>query len=92
MPDRVWKLNDPLFDRLEGIEALALDPGAPAAQYSLDWTSSQPAMASLIVGARRIEQIQQAVAATEITTPAARREKTDALCPPPWRQPDPVRG
>ncbi len=91
-PDWVWKLNDALFDRLEGIEALAREIGAPMTQYSLAWTLSQPAMTSLIVGAKRVEQIQEAVAATRITIPTTQREKIDALCPPPWRQSDPVRG
>ncbi len=91
-PDWVWELDDPLFDRLEGIESLAEQLGVPVAPYCLSWTLSQPAMTSLVVGAKRIEQIQEAVTATEITIPAEHRVLLDALCPPPWQQPDPVRG
>src|SRR5262249_355282 len=91
-PDWMWKLSDALFDRLEGIEALARETGVPVAQYSLAWALSQPAMTSLIVGAKRIEQIQDAVAATGVTIPPAHREPIDVLSPPPWRQPDPLRG
>jgi len=91
-PDWIWKLDDALFDRLEAIESLARDVGVPVARYAVAWTLSQPAMSSLVIGVKRFEQIQDAVAATEVQIPAEHREQIDALCPPPWRQPDPVRG
>jgi aryl-alcohol dehydrogenase-like predicted oxidoreductase len=91
-PDWVWPLDGPLFDRLEGIEALATEAQAPPAQYALAWTLMQTAMTSLVVGTKRIEQIQDAVAAVELELTADHIEQLDAICPPPWQQPDPIRG
>ena len=79
------------FDQLEAIEKLANEAGVPMAQYALAWTLSQPAMASLIVGAKRIEQLEQAVASLEVKIPEAHHAGIDELCPPPWHQDDPIR-
>lgn len=91
-PDWVWKRDDALFDRIEGIEALAAEAGIPVAHYALAWTLAQPAMSSLVVGVKRLEQVQDAVAAAQATIPPEHAAKIDAICPPPWRLPDPVRG
>lgn len=91
-PDWVWPLNDSLFDQLEAIEVIASEINASVAQYSLAWTLMQPAMTSLVVGAKRIDQVRDAVAAAELTIPGEHQNRIDAVCPPPWRQADPVRG
>jgi aryl-alcohol dehydrogenase-like predicted oxidoreductase len=91
-PEWVWPLDDSLFDRLESIEALAAEIDVPVAQYALAWTLTQPAMSSLVVGAKRIEQVADAVAALNVTLPEEHLQKLDLICPPPWQQPDPIRG
>ncbi len=91
-PEWVWEMDDALFDRLEGIEALAAEVEIPPAQYALAWAMSQPAMTSLVVGAKQLQQVQDAVAASERTLPADHMARLDQVCPPPWQQPDPVRG
>jgi aryl-alcohol dehydrogenase-like predicted oxidoreductase len=91
-PDWLWKFEDGLFDRIEGIEALAREIGVPAAQYALAWTLEQPAMTSVIVGVKRLEQIREAVAALEVRIPREHLAKLDVICPPPWKPMDPVRG
>ncbi|MDA0833674.1 MAG: aldo/keto reductase [Planctomycetota bacterium] len=91
-PEWMWKMDDPLFDRLEAIERLASDLGVPVLRYSLAWTLSQPAMSSLVVGAKRIEQIEDAVAALDVQIPTEHFNKIDAIFPPPWKQMDPIRG
>lgn len=90
-PDWMWKTDDALFDRLEGLEGLAREAGVPMSQYALAWTLTQPAMSSLIVGVKNLAQIQDAIAAASLTFPTAHAEKIDAIAPPPWRQPNPVR-
>ena len=85
-------MNDALFDKLEGIEALAQELGVPMVQYALAATLAQPAMSSLVVGVTRMEQIEDAIAAADITIPAAHLDKIDELCALPWTLPDPVRG
>ena len=91
-PDWVWEQDDALFDRLEGVAALAAEAGVPMSQYSLAWALTQPAMASLIVGVKSLQQVQDAVAAASVSIPDEHLERLDEICPPPWRQPDPVRG
>ena len=91
-PDWMWNLDDPLFDRLEAIEALAQAIDVPPARYALAWTLAQPAMSSLVVGVKGLQQVEDAVAALEVCIPPEHFEKLDCLCPPPWKQPDHVRG
>lgn len=91
-PDWMWKQDDALFDRLEAVAGLAAEASVPMAQYSLAWTLAQPAMSSLIVGVKSLEQIQDAISAADIVIPPEHLSKLDAICPPPWRQPDPIRG
>jgi aryl-alcohol dehydrogenase-like predicted oxidoreductase len=91
-PDWVWKQDDPLFDRLERIELLARHLDVPPSQYSLAWTLAQPAMSSLVVGVKRVEQIEDAVEAADLVIPSEHFGKLDAICPPPWHQHDPLRG
>lgn len=91
-PDWIWKTDDQLFDRLEGIESLAREAGMSTTHYALAWTLAQPAIVSLIVGVKHVEQIQDAVAAADRQIPAEHFARIDAVAPPPWTQPDPVRG
>lgn len=91
-PEWIWQADDALFDRLEGIESLAREAGIPMSRYALAWTLAQPAMSSLIVGVKRLEQLQDAVAGVDVQIPPEHLQKLDAISPPPWRQPDPVRG
>ena len=90
-PDWIWKQDGELFDRLEGIQSLAAEAGLSMTQYSLASLLTLPAMTSLIVGITSQEQIQDAVAAAEVTIPTDHRARLDAICPPPWRQPNPIR-
>jgi aryl-alcohol dehydrogenase-like predicted oxidoreductase len=91
-PDWLWKFDDALFDRVEGVEALARELNVSPVAYALAWALGQPAMTSLIVGAKRIEQVREATAALEVRIPPEHRAKLDVLCPPPWKQMDPIRG
>lgn len=90
-PEWMWRFDDALFDRLETVEGLAKEMGVSAAKYSLAWTLAQPAMTSLVVGSKRVAQIEEAVAAAEVQIPQEHFAKVDDACPPPWQQPDPIR-
>jgi len=91
-PEWVWKQDGPLFDRLEAVATLAAEAGVPMSQYALAWTLAQPAISSLIVGVKKLEQLQSAIAAGDIVIPVEHLSKLDAICPPPWHQPDLIRG
>jgi L-glyceraldehyde 3-phosphate reductase len=90
-PEWIWKLDDALFNRLEAIDALAREASVSTTQYALAWTLAQPAMASLVVGVKRLEQVQDAVQALEVRIPDEHLAKIESICPPPWRLADPVR-
>ncbi|MFN0196435.1 MAG: aldo/keto reductase [Planctomycetaceae bacterium] len=90
-PEWMWKMDDALFDRLEGIERLANELGVPMTRYALAWTLLQPSMSSLVVGAKRIEQVEDAVAALDVQIPAEHLKQLDTICPPPWKQMEPIR-
>jgi L-glyceraldehyde 3-phosphate reductase len=91
-PAWMWELDDALFDRLEAIDALSKQAELQPAVYSLAWALTQTAMSSLIVGVKSVQQIEDAIAAAEVAFPAEHLEKVDTICPPPWTQPDPLRG
>lgn len=91
-PDWIWKQDDALFDRLEGLATMAQEANVPMSQYALTWTLAQPAVRSVVVGVKKFEQLQEAVAAAGLSIPVEHPARIDALCPPPWRQPNPVRG
>ena len=91
-PDWMWKTDDGLFDRLEGIERLAAEAGVSMTRFALSWALAQPAISSLIVGVKHLEQLEDAVAAADVQISPEQLQKLDAICPPPWRQPDPIRG
>ena len=59
----VWDLNDTLFDKIEAFEAEANEIGLPMAQYAIRWALDQAAVVSAIIGVKRTEQIDEAVAA-----------------------------
>ena len=88
----MWDFKDELFDRLEAVEALAAELNVPPAQYALAWALAQPAMTSMIVGAKRVGQIEDALGALEVTIPEAHMKRLHEVCPPPWSQWDPIRG
>ena len=50
------------------------------------------AMAALVVGAKRIQQIEDALAALDVTIPDDVMKDLDDAFPSPWKQSDPIRG
>ncbi|QDU79297.1 L-glyceraldehyde 3-phosphate reductase [Polystyrenella longa] len=91
-PDWIWQQDDPLFDKLEAIESLANSADIPMAQYALAWALTQPAIRSVIVGIKNQSQIEDALQAAKVTIPQDHLAQLDMICPPPWQQPDPMRG
>ncbi len=90
-PQWLGTMDDALFDKLEAIEKLADEAGVAMAEYVMAWTLAQPAMTSLVIGATRIEQVEQAIAAADAAIPIEHFEKLDEICPPPWHQPELIR-
>lgn len=91
-PEWMWEFGDSLFDQLERIESLAAEISAPASQYALAWTLQQTAVSTLVVGVKNLSQIQDAVDSLRVEIPETHLPQIDEVCPPPWQQPDPLRG
>ena len=62
--------NDVNFDRAEQLKSLSRELGCEPAQLALAWVLSRPAVASVIVGASRPEQVVKNGAAVDIDLPS----------------------
>ena len=74
-PQWVWERTDALYDMLEATESLAGECGVPFSQYTV---------ASLVLGATQLEQIEDVVKGADVCIPAEVLAKQDEICPPPW--------
>ena len=69
---------------LAAVEAVAdAHPGVTPAQVSLAWLLAQPAVASVVIGARTTEQLASNLAATAVTLTAEELATLDAVSKPP---------
>jgi aryl-alcohol dehydrogenase-like predicted oxidoreductase len=76
------ELDRPIVDRLTEV---ASAKGMPQAQVALAWLLSRPAVTSAIVGTTKIEQLDDALAAVEVTlTPAEIAALEEPYRPHPW--------
>jgi aryl-alcohol dehydrogenase-like predicted oxidoreductase len=57
-PDWVWDLTDELFDQLEGFEAQAQVQSQTLMEHAVQAVLVHPAVVSVIVGVKRIDQLQ----------------------------------
>jgi L-glyceraldehyde 3-phosphate reductase len=64
-PDWTLELTDDMYDRLEQIEAEAKAKGRTLMGHALMTLLEQPAIVSLIVGVKRIGQLEEMIAAVE---------------------------
>jgi aryl-alcohol dehydrogenase-like predicted oxidoreductase len=58
--------NDKAFDALDVLNEIAVGHGVPTGQIALAWLLAQPTVTSPIVGARKVEQLEEALGAVEI--------------------------
>ncbi len=59
------------FDCIDAMRPIAAEHGVSIAQVALAWLLHQPAVTSVIVGAKRIEQLDDNIAATKVELTAA---------------------
>lgn len=77
--------GDDVFDTLEATEALAADAGLSMAQYAMAWTLAQPAMSSLVVGVKSMQQVEDAIRGASAILSAELLARQDEITPPPRR-------
>lgn len=63
MPGWLMARDDALYDKLEEIQRQADARGMSMSHYALRWALEQPTVVSAIVGVKRREQIDSALAA-----------------------------
>lgn len=68
-------------DRVDRLHPIAERHGATLAQVALAWLRTREAVASIIIGATRPEQVDENCAATELTLTAADLAEIDAIFP-----------
>jgi aryl-alcohol dehydrogenase-like predicted oxidoreductase len=61
--DWIGAFDDALFDRLEAIEVQARNAKKSMTEYAISWALQQPAVLSVIVGVKRIQQLEVAILA-----------------------------
>ncbi len=52
------EITDDIFDQLEAFAGDAAAAGLSPVQYAVQWLLEQPGVSSIVVGARRIEQLE----------------------------------
>jgi aryl-alcohol dehydrogenase-like predicted oxidoreductase len=83
--------RDGLYEIVEILIGIAEQRGVSAAQVSLAWTLGQPAVTSLIIGARTAEQLADNLAAASLRLTDDERARLEAASAPPliypyWHQ------
>jgi len=63
------KFVDRNWDILAMLEAVSAELGYPMAQIALAWTLARPGVASTLIGASKVSQLESNIAATEIQLP-----------------------
>ncbi|MBW8873000.1 MAG: aldo/keto reductase [Leifsonia sp.] len=72
---RTWEIID-------AVDAVAQETGASASQVSLAWLSNRPAVTSVILGARTVEQLVDNLGAADLELTDAQRTRLDEASTP----------
>lgn len=72
---RTWEI-------LDAVDAVARETGASASQVSLAWLSDRPAVTSVILGARTVEQLEDNLGAADLELTPEQRARLDEASTP----------
>ena len=72
------KFTDANWQTLDALRAVAAQLDRPPAQVALAWVAAQPGVASVILGASKLEQLHSNLAALEITLTPEQRQTLNA--------------
>ncbi|MEO8699007.1 MAG: aldo/keto reductase [Kofleriaceae bacterium] len=75
--------NPAYFDIAEKFTAIAAELGHHPATLAVAWAASHPAVTSVLVGGRNVDQLAPALAALTVELDAATRDRISALSPAP---------
>ena len=72
---------------IDALQEVAAELGRSMAQVALNWLVDRPAVASVVVGASRAEQLDHNLAALDFDLPTDARDRLDAASAPPTGAP-----
>ena len=76
------RLTEKNYDLIDALIAIGQKNGATAAQVALAWLQGKPGVASIIVGARTVRQLEDNLGAVSVTLSAEDRATLDVLTKP----------
>ena len=76
------RMNDAIWDVIEGLEEIAQGKGVSLSQLSLAWVMHQPGVTSPIIGPRTMEQLEDNLKALEVTITDEDRKAIDRIIRP----------
>ena len=78
-PFAARRLNDRVFDVVEGLQPLADEKGCTLSQLALAWVMQQPGVTSAIIGPRTMQQFDDNVGATTVAVTDEDRKRIDRI-------------
>jgi aryl-alcohol dehydrogenase-like predicted oxidoreductase len=76
------RMNDAIWDVIEGLEVIAKEKGVSLSQLSLAWVMQQPGVTSPIIGPRTMEQVEDNLKAVDVTITDEDRKAIDRVIRP----------
>jgi voltage-dependent potassium channel beta subunit len=76
------RLDRDVLDRIDRLDEMASDLGLSMAQLALAWCLRQPGVSSVIIGATRIEQLEENAKASGVELPDTVTRAIDEIFPP----------
>ncbi len=76
------RMNDAIWDVIEPLQELATQRGTTLSRLALAWCIHQPGVTSPIIGPRTMEQLEDNLAALEVTLSDDDRRAIDRIIPP----------
>ncbi|MGI8552933.1 MAG: aldo/keto reductase [Dehalococcoidia bacterium] len=80
-PIQQRRMNDRIWDVIEGLQPLAEAKGCTLSQFALAWCMQQPGVTSPIIGPRTMEQFEDNLVAQQVTIEAEDRARIDEVIP-----------
>lgn len=76
------RMNDNIWDVIEGLERVAEGKGVAISQLALGWVLQQPGVTSPIIGPRTMEQLEDNLKAADVTFTAEELKEIDRIVRP----------
>ena len=79
--------REQVYDTVDALEAIAKETGATIPQVALAWLLKRPAVSSVIIGAKRMDQLEDNLGASGLELSGEHMERLNELTQPPQLYP-----